>query len=56
MHRPHHCIPLGDGEGVGHAGNTEVRHLHMAVGVDQHVLGLDVPVDDAVVVGVLQRA
>ena len=39
----------------GGTGNAEVRHLHAAVPKHHHVLGLDVPVDDAAAVGVLQR-
>ena len=56
MHRSHHRIALADGEGIGHARNAEVRHLHMAVGVDEHILGLDIAVNDAVVMRMLKGA
>ncbi len=54
MHRAHDAVPPGQGGAVRHPGNAEVRHLHVAVGVDQDVLRLDVPVNNAVLVGVLQ--
>ena len=41
--------------GVGHLRDPEVGDLHVAVRVDQDVGRLHVPVDDAVVVGVLER-
>ncbi len=40
--------------GAGDAGDAEIGDLHAAVPQDQHVLGLDVPVDDAPAVGVIQ--
>ena len=38
-----------------HFGDAEVRDLHPALFVEQDVLRLDVAVDDALLVGVLQR-
>ena len=53
----HHGVGLGDGRrGVLHgAGDAEVHHLHRARRGQHDVAGLDVPVDDAGAVGVLQR-
>ena len=36
-------------------GQAEVQHLHLAVGRDLHVRGLQVAMDDAVLVGLLER-
>ena len=50
----------GDGAGLGlttvgvGAGEPEVGHLHHALGRDEHVLGLDVAVHDALAVRVFQ--
>ena len=41
--------------GGGDAGDAEIGDLDAAVLEDHHVMGLDVPVDDAAAVGVLQR-
>ena len=38
----------------GHPGDAKVGHLHAAVPQHHHVVGLDVPVDDAPAVGVAQ--
>lgn len=56
MHRSHHRIALADGEGIGHARNAEIRYFHMAVGVDEHILGLDIAVNDTVVMRMLKGA
>ena len=49
--RAHHCGIHGlGGNGPGYA---KIRHLHLAVHGDQHVLGLDIPVDDVLFVGSL---
>lgn len=46
---------LGQGAAlVHHLGNAEVHHLHRAVFQHHHIVGLDVPVDNAPAVGVLQ--
>ena len=46
---------LGHGNlGSGGTGDAEVRHLNAAVPEHHDVLGLDVPVDDAPAMGVLQ--
>ena len=55
MHRAHHRIAAGEGGAVGHAGDAEVRHLDVPVLMDEDILRLDVPVDDAVLMGMLQR-
>ncbi len=41
--------------GRGDAGDAEISHLDAAVLQNHDVVGLDVPVDDAPAVGVLQR-
>ena len=56
MHRSHHRIALADGEGIGHARNAEIRYFHMAVSVDEHILGLDISVNDTVVMRMLKGA
>ena len=54
--RAHHGARLGEGLlGVAAPGDAEVGDLDLAAGVDQHVAGLDVAVDDAVLVGEGQR-
>ena len=46
---------LGQGVALAHhPGNAEVHHLHGAVFQHHHIVGLDIPVDDAPAVGVLQ--
>ena len=54
VHRAHHVIALGQGAAARHAGNAKVRHLDQAFGIDQDVLGLDVAVDDTIIVRMLQ--
>ena len=56
MHRAYHRIALGDGKGVGHAGNAKIRYLHMPIRMNQYVLRLDIAVDDAVIMRMLQGA
>lgn len=58
--RPHHGARIGDGmrDGGGHfrarrrhgAGEAEVQDLHVAIGRDEDVLGLEVAMDDAALV------
>ena len=53
--RAHHRSGLGQALlGVDGPGDAEVGHLHLAVVGDQHIAGLDVAVDDPVLVGVTQ--
>ena len=54
MHGAHHVIPLGQGRAVGHTGNAEVGNLNVSIGMDKDVLGLDVSVNNAVFMGMLQ--
>ena len=46
--------PLGVARAFQHLADAEVRHQHLAVGGEEHVLRLDVAMDDAVAVGVVQ--
>ena len=41
--------------GIRERGQAEVRHLHLSLAVDQHVVRLDVQVEHLVLVGHLQR-
>ena len=41
--------------GLSRAGNAEVSHLRLAISLDQNVLGLDVAVDHAFLVGDAER-
>ena len=50
MRGAHHRAGLGDLRDAG-AGDAEVGHRRLALGVDDHVLRLQVAVDDAVAVG-----
>ena len=45
----------GSATGSGDAGDAEVRELHAPARIEQHVAGLEVAVDDAALVGVLER-
>ena len=46
---------LGEGALGGHdPGNAEIRHLGRAVFQNHHIVRLDVPVDNALIVGMLQ--
>ena len=46
---------LGQGVSLGHKpGDAEVCHLHRAVLQHHHIVGLDIPVDNAAAVGMLQ--
>ena len=54
MHRPNGLLGQGGLRGR-QAGNAKVSHLNAAVPQHQNVVGLDVPVDDAPAVGVVQR-
>ena len=46
---------LGQGVALGHhPGNAEVHDLDAAVLQHHHIVGLDIPVDDAPVMGVIQ--
>ena len=54
VHRADGPVIHGSGLGHRHLGDAEVHHLDAAVLFDHDVLGLDVPMDDAVVVGVAQ--
>ena len=49
---PARAVPARPGGGLGEA---EVGHLHLAVGRQLDVRGLQVAVDDAVLVGLLER-
>ena len=51
-----HAAVGGEAVLVEGAGDAEVRHLGRALGVDQHVLRLDVAVHDVVRVGAAERA
>ena len=52
--RPHHHARLGHGGGR-YTGDPEVHDVRFALGVDQNVARLDVPVHDAFPVGVIER-
>jgi hypothetical protein len=52
---PDHLAVLGERGGVGGLGDAEVGQPRVAGGVDQHVVRLDVTVQDAVGVDVAQR-
>ena len=54
MHRANGLVGHGLGLALEEAGNAEVGHLDGAVLQEHNVLGLDVPVDDALLVGALQ--
>ena len=54
MHRANGLVGHGLGLALEEAGNAEVGHLDGAVLQEHDVLGLDVPVDDALLVGTLQ--
>ena len=55
VHRPHDGIALSKRILVCHARDAEIRHLHMPVGLHEDILRLNVTVDDAVGMCVLQR-
>ena len=47
---------FGEGALGGHdPGNAKVRHLSRAVFQDHHIVGFNIPMDDALVMGMLQR-
>ena len=46
---------IGDGFVVEHSSQTKVRDPDSALTIQQDVLGLDVSMDDALIVSVLQR-
>ena len=54
VHRANGLVGHGLGLALEEAGNAEVGHLDGAVLQEHDVLGLDVPVDDALLVGALQ--
>ena len=54
MDGAHNAVALGQRGAIRHAGDAEIRDLDVALGVDEDILGLDVPVDNAVLVGVLE--
>ena len=56
MHRADRLVADGLALRAGEAGNAEVHHLDGAVRQQHNVLRLDVAVDDALGVGVLQSA
>ena len=53
--RPHHGPGVGERRLPAGPGDAEVGHLHRAVGTDDDVAGLDVPVDDTGAVGGAER-
>ena len=59
VRRAHHVLPARQrlvlGAGAQHLGDAKVGDLHPALLVQQDVLRLDVAVDDALLVGELQR-
>ena len=44
---PNVVLALGQARAIGQQGNPEIGDQHLAIPVDQDVIGLDVPVDDA---------
>ena len=55
MHGAHHAVFGADGIAAGHPGNAKVRHFDMPIGVHQNILRLDIPMDNAVFMGMLKR-